>query len=155
VQVPDPLPGIEVLSSEQITRFLTQRKWFNPRTENISPQAFSPRAPKPLSTIPKSSVYRTEGCSDEEIWLIGEKYVAEKRQDGQKVLARADVSADVILSSAGLVIEPAPTPHPRHADIVNWPDARERQLDKMNILAEQSKLRLPPPTSSHHTVDQI
>jgi hypothetical protein len=155
VPVPDPLPTIGVCSDERITRFLTQRKWFNPKTSNVSPQAFSPRTPKPPSTIPKTSVYRTEGCSDDEVWLIGEKYVTEKRQDGQRVLARADVSSDVILSFAGLLIEPAPTPHPRHADIVNWPDSRERQLDKMNVLAEQSELRLPPPTSPSLTIERM
>jgi len=153
--VPDPLPTIGVCPNERITRFLTQQKWFNHKTDNVSPQAFSPRTPKPPSTIAKTSVYRTEGCNDDEVWLIGEKYVTEKRQDGQRVLARADVSADVILSSAGLLIEPAPTPHPRHADIVNWPDSREKQLDKMNVLAEQSELRLPPPTSPSPTIDHM
>jgi hypothetical protein len=145
--VPDPLPTIEVDRTELIARFLVQVKWFNLKTKHISPQAFSPKKPISPSTVFKTSVYRTQDCGDDEIWLIGENCVTKARKDGQRVLARADITADAILTAAALLIQPSPTPHARHADIVNWPDRREKQLDKMNILAELARLE-PLPTAS-------
>lgn len=145
--MPDPSPAIEVGRTELIARFLVQEKWFNLRTKHISPQAFSPKKPIPPSTVFKTSVYRTQGCGDDEIWLIGENCVTKARKDGQRVLARADITVDAILTDAALLIQPSPTPHARHADIVNWPDSREKQLDKMNILAELAHLEPLPPSS--------
>ena len=69
------------------------------------------------------------------------------RKDGRRVLARADITVDAILTDATLLIQPSPIPHARHADIVNWPDSREKQLDKMNILAELARLEPLPPSS--------
>jgi hypothetical protein len=144
----DILPTLEVDHAERITRFLVQEKWFNPRTRHISPQAFSPKKPTPPATVFKTSVYRTQECADHEIWQIGENCVTKARKDGQRVLARADLKANDILSKAGLLIQPSPTPHPRHADIINWPDSREKQLDKMNVLAELAELQLLPSAPS-------
>lgn len=145
--MPDPLPREQVNRDEPITRFLTQVKWFNPRTKHVAGQAFKPKAPKPPSTTFRTSVYRTEDCSGNETWSIGERYVTANRTDGQQVLARADIQAGAILHE-GLLVEPVPVPHPRHADIVNWPDRPEQRLEKMSALAIQADLVLPPSSSS-------
>lgn len=136
--MPDPLPHKEVSRAEPITRFLVQRKWFNLTTKHVSPQAFKPRNPVPPSTSFRTSVYRTEACAPDDIWLIGETCVTARRTDGLQVLARADVSAEIILCQ-GLLVDPTAIPHPRHADIVNWSDKPERRLDQASALALKAK----------------
>jgi hypothetical protein len=142
----DPLPARDVDPEEQITRFLTQAKWFNPRTRHVTPQAFKPRIPKPPSTTFRTSVYRTQGCTGDLIWSIGDEYVTANRTDGQRVLARTDIRAKAVVHE-GLLVEPVPIPHPRHADIVNWPDAPEQRLEKMNALALQAGEPILTPSS--------
>jgi hypothetical protein len=141
--MPDPLPHKEVSGAESITRFLLQRKWFNLTTKHVSPQAFKPRNPVPPSTTFRTSVYRTENCTADDIWLIGETYVTAKRTDGLRVLARADVPAEIILDQ-DLLVDPTAIPHPRHADIVNWSDKPEQRLDQASALALKAKLISKP-----------
>jgi hypothetical protein len=141
-----PLPYEHVNREEPIVRFLVQPKWFNPRTKHVAAQAFKPRNPKPPSTTFRTSVYRVEGCTSDEIWAIGEKYVTSNRTDGLRVLGRADIQAAIILDQ-GLLVDPTPIPHPRHADIVNWSDKPEQRLDEMGALALQAELVLPPPST--------
>jgi len=145
--MPDPLPRIVVSREEPITRFLTQPKWFNPRTKHVAGQAFKPKTPKPPSTTFRTSVYRTEGCTSDQTWSIGERCVTAIRTDGQRVLARADIGAEAILRE-NLLVEPTPIPDPRHADIINWPDMPEKRLEKMNALALQAELVLKPSSTS-------
>jgi hypothetical protein len=143
----DPLPYEHVNREEPIARFLLQPKWFNQRTMHVAAQAFKPRTPKPPSSTFRTSVYRTEGCSSDEIWAIGETYVTSNRTDGLRVLARADIQAEIILNQ-GLLVDPTPIPHPRHADIVNWSDTPEQRLEKMGALAMRAELVLPPSSTS-------
>lgn len=138
----EPLPDLTVSSDEQVTRFLVESRWFSQKTNHVSAQAFKPRNPKPPETVFKTSVYRTNGCSAEEIWLIGENYVTKKRSDGRMVLARAEIAAEIVFSES-LNLTPAPTPHPRHADITAWPDQPEKRLEKANQLAIKAKLFIP------------
>ena len=137
-----PLPYLTVSPDEQVTRFLVESRWFSQKTNHVSAQAFKPRNPKPPETVFKASVYRTDGCSAEEIWSIGEDYVTKKRSDGRKVLARAEISTETVLSES-LNLTPAPTPHPRHADITAWPDQPEKRLEKANQLALTAQLFIP------------
>ena len=143
--MPDPLPHSTVSPDERISRFLVSPKWFNQRTNCVFGQAFKPRKPKPPSTTFRTSVYRIDGCTHTEIWSIGENYVTQKRKDGRPVLARADIQAQSIFAEQ-LAIEPVPDPHPRHADIVRWPDQPEKQLEKASVIALTAKLvPLPSP----------
>lgn len=139
--MPEPLPQSDVRPAERLARFLVQPNWFNPRTGSISPQAFKPRKPQAPSTTFRTSIYRIEGCLPEEIWSIGDVFVTGRRLDGRRVLARADIEAHNIFDEA-LGIEVTPDPHPRHADIVAWPDP-EKILEKAAALAIQAHLGLP------------
>jgi hypothetical protein len=145
--MPDPLPGPSVSPDEQISRFLVSSKWFNPRTNHVSGQAFMPRKPKPPDTTYRTSVYRIDSCTSEEIWSIAEEYVSKRRLDARRVLARADVLVQAI-SAENLQIQPVPTPHPRHADIVEWPHRPEEHMEKANAMALASQLFLPPESSN-------
>lgn len=134
------MSNAEVDPEETVCRFLMQKSWFNHDTGHISPQAFKPRTPTPPSTAFKTSVYRIDGCTEEEIFSISEEQVNKKRTDGRKVLARAEILAKVVLAEK-LIIDPAPNPHPRHADIIGWPDEPDKRLDKANQLAIQASLK--------------
>jgi hypothetical protein len=115
---------------------------YRQKTNRVSAQAFKPRNPKPPDTIFKTSVYRTDGCLAQEIWSIGEDYVTKKRSDGRKVLARAEIVAETIFAEK-LELTPAPSPHPRHADITAWPDQPEKRLEKASQLALTAQLFIP------------
>jgi len=143
--MPDPVPGPIVSASEQISRFLVYSRWFNLRTKRILGQAFMTREPQSPDTMFRTSVYRIDGCTSEEIWLIGEEFVSKRRLDKRPVRARADIEAQTIFSE-NLQVAPVPTPHPRHADIVLWPEQPEKHLEKANAMALTAKLvPLPSP----------
>jgi hypothetical protein len=74
----------------------------------------------------------------DEIWALGETYVTANRTDGLRVLARADIHAEIILNE-DLLVEPTPIPHPRHADIVNWADRPEQRLGQALALALKAR----------------
>lgn len=134
----------EVDAGERITRYLTSPKWFNTRTEHISPQAFKPSPPNPpVRPVRRTSVYRTQDYSDSEIWAIGEEYVTERHAHQLPVLGRADIQAQIILNE-DLSIVPRPYPHPHHADIENWPENDEQRQVKALALARKAQLLVKP-----------
>lgn len=78
--------------------------------------------------------------TSDEIWVIGEEYVAPKR--GLPILARADLNVEDINPASQVSINPEPTPHPRHADIVGWPSEKSEQKLIASELALASKLKV-------------
>jgi hypothetical protein len=141
--MPDPLPHPIVNRSEEICRFLVEPRLFKETSKQVSGQAFKPKTPRDPGTLYRTSVYRIDGCPQEEIWSIAEERVTKQRSDGRKVLARADIKASSVFT-LDLQLEPTPTPHVRHADIVGWPDQPEKRLEKANQLALRAQLVLPP-----------
>ncbi len=93
----------------------------------------------------ETSVYRLSGIENElDIWKIGDKYVREPRsRNGTSctIYGRSEVSAEIILDN-NLSITPQPTPHPRHADITNWPEDKPQKQMKATVLADESVLIL-------------
>jgi hypothetical protein len=139
----DSLPE-EVDPGERITRYLTNPKWFNATTKNISPQAFKPASPKPpVRLVRRTSVYRTLDCIDLEVWMIGDEYVTKRHAHQLPVLGRADIQNQIILTE-GLSIVPQPDPHPRHANIENWPESDEQWQAKSLALARNAQLLIKP-----------
>lgn len=130
----------EVDSGERITRYLTNQDWFNAKTNHISPQAFKPASLKPPDRpVRRTSVYRTGGCSDTEVWMIGDECVTKQLERKLPVLGRADVPAQTILDE-DLTIVPQPYPHPRHASIESWPENDEQRQVKALALARKAQL---------------
>jgi hypothetical protein len=104
----------------------------------VSPAAFMP------STKTKAtSVYRTSCCGEGRIWRIGELFVERKRKDEREILARADTQAARVFQE-GLRIDAHLLPHPRHADLANWPDDKAQQKDKALALAQAAILLVRP-----------
>ena len=123
----DPQPTDHVDLEARASRYLLRPKWFDIPTRSVFAQAFNP--PKVTLEYPvrQTSVYRTEGCQEQEIWEIGDEYVTKPHPKHLPVLARADLTAKHILNR-GLQIVPHPDPHPRHADIEGWPKEEEMEM---------------------------
>lgn len=87
----------------------------------------------------KTSVYRIIGLGDPEIFEIGQRFVAEKMN--KLLLGRADIKVLKILEKDLSVIS-HPVPHPRHANIVDWPEEREKYRLIAIELADEAELHL-------------
>ena len=116
--------------NERLSRFVLSRKQFRFSNQTVKVGAFIPPKNKPLS------VYRTSKLSEDEIWSIGEEFVAEPR--GQTLYGRADLLAQDVYDLKQKV-EPETSRHCLHADIIPWPDGREDMLFFATKLALKSK----------------
>ena len=94
------------------------------------------------------SVYRVTDLYEVDIWDIGHEFVSVP--SGKPLLGRADIPARGVRGQ-GLEIEPAPNPHIRHANIINWPGTTEDRLIAIK-LAEESQLVLVPGNGSLITI---
>ena len=126
-------PDLAVQPSERITRYILDRSKFKPGKIQVKFTAFMPPPNGELS------VYRTISLSEPEVWQIGSDYVASVT--GKTLYARADVRASAIFD-LNLRIISAPEPHPRHANIVDWPGEDGPQRVVAMQLAEGAELVL-------------
>lgn len=125
-----PVEEIETLS-----RFIFQTNQYRPSNKTVRHTAFLPNP-----NNGETSVYRTSDINDEEIWSIGDREVAPKRE--KPVLGRADIIADVVMSQH-LEIIPSESPE-RHANITEWPYERSEQKLIALELAAEAQLHLKP-----------
>jgi len=132
-----PLPSEKIIDSEPISRFLISKRWFAKTTGRVKFAAYLP------NKNGETSVYRFFGIKNEkEIWNIGEKHVREPREKkggSCTIHGRSQVNSNVILEN-NLSILPQPLPHPRHADINNWPEDKPQRQMKATELANSSTL---------------
>lgn len=129
----DRIPG-PVSVIEPVSRFILFRDHI--KTDHVSFAAFMP-SPKTMDV----SVYRTLGCSERKIWLLGDLFVAARRKDNRTILARADLASQLVFNQ-GLNIVPEPLPHPRHANVTRWPGDKPQQKIKAMALATGATLQL-------------
>lgn len=123
---------------EPLARFIFPRIHLSRKTLRPKPDAFLPSG-SPLQT----SVFRTLGLTQPEIWHIGLEIGSLR---GRTLRGRADILVGVVLDS-GLTIDPDNTP-PRHANIVGWPEEKHEQLMLAMELAESATLHLRPDDSA-------
>lgn len=119
-------------SIEIVARFLFSKRHFSTKTDRVRYGVFNP--PENL----RLSVYIINGITDADIWQIGDDYVAPLRGP---ILARADLESEAVKERA-LRIEPTKYPHPRHAEIVDWPSEKQKWLPIAKELADVSNLVL-------------
>ena len=124
-----------VAASEQIARYILSKRHFNTAKRAVKYAAYLP------AHNGETSVYRTSGLTEEEIWAIGQEKVS--KPSGRSLHARGDTSASVILKT-GLAIIPETTPHPLHANIVNWPLEKDEQKMLALEIANEATLTLSP-----------
>ncbi len=119
-----------ISSSENLTRYIFQKKYYRPSNNTIKYNAFLPN-PNNGDT----SVFRISNLSDNEIWNIGKNIRYDKI-----VIGRADIIASIVLSKNLKIIPSEPLRH--HADISDWPNNRSEQIMIATELAEEAKLYL-------------
>lgn len=136
----------DVSPEERISRYILNKRHIKPEKGEIKADAFLPTKPKPELPERRTSVYRTINCEEAEIWSIGDRYV-ENREKNRFILARGDLLAQTVYSQ-DLRIVPHPFPHPRHANIVNWPneESPEHRKAKAVLLAQEARLIVRPST---------
>lgn len=105
--------------TEIVSRYIMDKNCYAATKNRVKYSAFMP------SKNGEVSVYRISGISEHEIWDIGKKYVAEKRN--KKLRARADLPVRKI-SNERLGVISEPNPHPLHANIINWPEDKSKRL---------------------------
>ena len=106
--------------TEALTRYVLDRTSYKPSEGRVRHNAFMP--PSNL----RLSVYRSSGLSEATIWELGNQNVAAPR--GKPLVGRADILAsDVSDSDEALKLEPDPEPHPLHANIIGWPEQKDKQ----------------------------
>ncbi|MDE3224165.1 MAG: hypothetical protein KGN30_01985, partial [Nitrospirota bacterium] len=108
------IPRTSIDPEERISRYLLNSRLFNSKTGNISPQAFAPANPKKEGDPRKTSIYRTEGLHETEVWSLGDEYVSKLHPENLPILARADMQAQKVFD-ADLTFDPNGIPHQRHA----------------------------------------
>jgi hypothetical protein len=116
------------------------KDYFNSKTGHVSPQAFKQKTPKKEGDIRKTSIYRTFGLTDAEVWTIGDEYVTKPHPGHLPILARADLQAQRVLD-LDLKFDPDGSPHPRHANIIGWPDDQvARQMKAVSLASKPTQL---------------
>ena len=135
----DKLPH-SVSAQEQISRFIFNKRHMIPAKGEVKVAAFMPN-----SKTNDVSVYRIGNCSEKKIWVIADFFVERKRSDKRKLLGRGDLTSSVVFQqdlkiiadpSRRLKIILAPSRHPRHANVTNWPNDRPTQ----KLIAEKLAL---------------
>jgi len=129
-----PLKQDSVADSEQIARYIFTKKHFSVDRGIVRPAAYMPAPNR------EASVFRISNLAEKEIWDIGHKYVA--WPSGRTLRARGDTSA-VMISKTELKIVPETTPHPLHANIVNWPSEKDEQKMLAVEIANEATLVTP------------
>ncbi|MET0091845.1 MAG: hypothetical protein ABW068_17840 [Candidatus Thiodiazotropha sp.] len=124
-----------VAANEQIARYILSKRHFSTSKRTVKYAAYLP-APNG-----ETSVYRTSGVSEEDIWEIGQENVA--KPSGRTLYARGETTAGVILRT-GLALFPESTPHPLHANIMNWPSEKDEQKMLALEIANEATLTNSP-----------
>ncbi len=130
-----------VVPFERLSRFILTKSYIKSAKKRVTPQAFMPS-----NKNGETSVYRTGQCMDEIIWEIGDKYVTARHRESKPIVGRGDLIAQDVIKQ-GLRIIASPAPHPRHADIVDWPAEKSQRLMRAIELAQQATLVIRPPIS--------
>jgi len=123
-----------VAASEQIARYILSKRHFSVSSRTVKYGAYLPASDN------ETSVYRISNISEKEIWDIGRKYVAGPSK--RTLHARGDATA-VAITKTGLEISPETTPHPLHANIVNWPSEKDEQKMLAVEIANEATLVMP------------
>lgn len=90
----------------------------------------------------KMSVYRIMNLGENKIFDLGHRNVSLDPDD--PLIGRADILAGSIFEQ-DLKIEPDGIPHPRHANVINWPTEISRQRRIAEKLANKAQLHLVNP----------
>jgi len=106
--------------NERLARFIDSSRWIRKQDHYVKPAAFMPYPNMELS------VSRCLKNFEDFVWALGQ-LIAQSRQPPRNLYGRADITA-LDVRNQKLDILPAPeNNNPNHANIVNWPEEKEKQ----------------------------
>ena len=126
---------IETSVPTLLARYLIQSKDFSRAGNYVKARAFMPPPDR------KTSVFQINGLTDNEIWDIGEDHVA--RPQEKTLHGRGDILAAAVEKTKVLKIHYDNIPL-RHANIIGWPEEKDRQKLLAQELAAEAELKLRP-----------
>ncbi len=124
--------------SDTIARYIFNKKHFAASKGRVKYAAFLP-------PDGETSVYYITNLTEEKIWHIGQRYVAEV--SGRTLLARGDLFVSDIFA-VGLNVELETKTHQLHANIVEWPSQKARKMLIAKKLEGKAKLVEKPSDKS-------
>ena len=91
----------------------------------------------------ETSIYRTDGLAGPAIWALGYQFV--EHRPARHVRARG-VGRVSMVPDPPLVLDPNGVPHPRHTDIIGWPNAGDKDAQMMlaTEIANRMSLEIDP-----------
>jgi len=122
----------DIKVDEVLSRYILDKTHIRYSNRTVKYSAF---LPAPDGT---TSVFRVSGLTEEQVWEVGDREVALKRQ--KPLVGRADITAAHVLK-AGLELDADNNP-PLHANINGWPVERSGQKLIALKLAEDAQLYL-------------
>ena len=128
----EPASNLNSLSAaDWLTRYILSRNHYSPENQTVKYGAFLPRH-NSESSVWEVSVFRITHLPDKEIWLIGEREVAQKSR--RTLRARADLSvSNVQTKKLTVALDNNP---PEHANITGWPvEQSEQKLIAIELAA--------------------
>lgn len=120
----------QIKENEIVTRYICSKNHYSSANKRVKFGAFMPARDN------KTSVFRIDELSYEEVWQYGVKYVESKGD--REIFARADLKIKNIIKH-NLKVTPSEPPH-RHANIEGWPDDKILQKHIANKLANDADL---------------
>lgn len=118
-----------VIDEESLAHFIEHRSEIIPTKHKVRYNAFLPSR-HTLSL----SVFRIDGLKNSTIWGLGDEFVG-------NVIARGDLYARDYLAEE-LEIQPTMEPHPLHANVMGWPEEKQKQNFIAKNLASRAILHI-------------
>ena len=109
-----------VSSDESLGRYLPETSYFSASKNSVRPKAFMP--PPNL----RLSVFRIDGLQLEEVWEIGQREVIEAMLTPKILYGVADIKVAKVREN-DLEVDPDNNPSLGHANIIGWPQNKEKQ----------------------------
>jgi hypothetical protein len=108
----------------------------------VKHEGLLPSPPDPAAVDPRyeTSVYRAEGAASAELWAICATHID---QPEAWMKARGTVEAAAILD-AQLAFDPDGKPHPRHANVIAWPEDKHARKNLAREIANKMTLEVRP-----------
>lgn len=104
----------------------------------MKPSVIDP-TPNPKTGRVEYSVYRADGATDQELWRICADHVEPFTKKPAK--ARATCTAGVYAKEE-LLFDPDGKPHPRHANVIGWPEGMRKDELKSIQLRVSAEMEL-------------
>ena len=135
----DPIPPVE--DDELLARFLVNKDDFR-ADKTVRPRAFLPFSYVELS------VNRHRDSNEQELWEIGQQValLRDRTLHGRTDILASDCRIEPLDVKAHPLAKPKdPIDNPNHANVVDYPAAKEDQMSLAQKLADKAGKHLSPP----------